>query len=75
MKTTTPYRKAREDAGIGFAEAVRLLDTSVSTLWRYESGKKMRRFDADLVAKMAALYKCTVDQLLGRSPLPEPAAS
>lgn len=55
------FKAARMAAGYGFDEAVALLKTSRTTLWRYENGKTKRK-DSDLIERMRSLYK------VGRTP-------
>lgn len=58
------FARAREAAGIGFREASRRLNVAISTLWKWEAGKGQP--PADVVGRMADLYGCSTDFLLGR---------
>jgi transcriptional regulator with XRE-family HTH domain len=58
-------KAARLAANVGQAEAARAIGIGVPTLWRYENGT--RRPDALTITRMADLYGCTTDALLGRS--------
>lgn len=60
-----PYRKAREDAGIGLREAARLLGTYPAAVHEWETTE--RKPSEKYLVKMADLYKTTVDRLIGRT--------
>lgn len=57
-------RKAREVKGLTQLEAGRLLDISNANLSAYELGK--REPDYEILLRVAELYGCTTDYLLGR---------
>jgi transcriptional regulator with XRE-family HTH domain len=57
------YRKARSDAGLKPEQAAAKLGVSVSTLFNWERGDTNP--DANMVKKMAKLYKVSPDYLLG----------
>ena len=67
----TILRKAREAARLGQGDVARFLRIGVNTLWRYENGTTSP--NADILSKMADLYGCSADALIGRSPLPQQA--
>lgn len=56
------FKMAREKAGFTQIDAAKALNIPQSTLATWEIGKAMPR--ASKLSAIAALYKCTVDELL-----------
>lgn len=64
------FREARERKGLRQVDAARSLGTAQEVLYRIEASKQMP--GRDMLIRMADLYGCSVDTLLGRtSELPE----
>ena len=57
---------ARKRTGMSQAEVARRLDLDQSSVAYWETGKRLPR--ASLLVKLADLYCCTIDELMGRSP-------
>lgn len=56
---------ARINAGLSQSEVARRIGVDQSSVSCWEAGKRMPR--AIMLVKMAELYRCTIDELLGRS--------
>lgn len=61
------FTAARVRAGLNHRQAATALGTSTAYLCRVEKGET--KPGADSLTKMADLYGCSVDALLGRAPL------
>lgn len=61
-------KAARTNRGLTQSQVAEYLCIDQTTLSKIESGT--RTIGASMLDKLAALYFCTVDQLLGESPLP-----
>ncbi len=61
----------RKRKGVSREAVARALEISAMTYMRYE--KNLRNPDAPLLVKLADFYGVTLDQLVGRAPLPETA--
>lgn len=57
----TPIKTRRINAGMGTNEAVEQLGISKSTFYKLEQG--YQKPSAELIARMAKLYKCTTDDI------------
>lgn len=57
----TPIKTRRINAGIETNEAVEQLGISKSTFYKLEQGHQ--KPSAELIARMAKLYKCTIDDI------------
>lgn len=60
------FASARENAGYNQREAAQLLGVNQSTVCFWETGRNFPR--ASMLVKMADLYCCTIDDLLGHKP-------
>jgi len=58
------FASARKDAGFSQAEAARCLGVDASTVSSWEIGRQSPR--AGMLVKMADLYCCSIDKLMGR---------
>lgn len=58
------FSSARENAGLSQREAARRLGVNQSSVSFWESGRYHPR--AAMLVKMADLYCCTIDELMGR---------
>ncbi len=58
------FASARKNAGFSQAEAARRLGVDASTVCSWEIGRQSPR--AVMLVKMAELYCCTIDELMGR---------
>lgn len=58
------FLSARENAGFSQREAARRLGVNQSSVSFWESGRYRPR--AAMLVKMADLYCCTIDELMGR---------
>lgn len=58
------FVSAREKAGLSQREASQKLGVNQSTVCFWETGRNFPR--ASMLVKMAELYCCTIDELLGR---------
>lgn len=67
----TAIRKIREQADISQAEAARRIGISRQAYSNYELGK--RQADYEMLLKIAEVFHCTVDELLGGSRPSEPS--
>lgn len=56
------FTKAREAAGLTMAESARRLGVTTSAVSQWESGQTFP--DARRLSEIAAVYGCTVDELL-----------
>lgn len=56
------FRSARENAGYTQKDVARMLDLDETTPGKWENGINMPR--AATLARLAALYCCTIEQLL-----------
>lgn len=56
------FAKAREAAGLTMAESARRLGVTTSAVSQWESGQTFP--DARRLSEIAAVYGCTVDELL-----------
>ena len=56
------FTRAREAAGLSMAESARRLGVTTSAVSQWESGQTFP--DARRLAEIAAVYGCTVDELL-----------
>lgn len=63
MKFCERLLQARQNAGLGQAEAAVKLQIGASTLRLYETGQ--RRPQSDLLVRLCKLYDCSADYLLG----------
>ena len=68
MKTER-LRQLRLERGLTQAQLARMLGVSPSSVGMYEQGR--REPDGDLLARMAAVLRCSTDELLGAVPLSE----
>ena len=59
------FVSARENAGLNQREAAKRLGVNQSTVCFWETGRNFPR--AAMLVKMADLYCCTIDDLLGRT--------
>lgn len=59
----------RKKRGLSREAVARKLEISAMTYQRYE--KNLRNPDAPLLVKLADFFDVTLDQLVGREPLPE----
>ena len=62
----------RKERGLSREAVARALDISSMTYQRYE--KDLREPTASLMVKLADFYGVTLDQLVGRAPLPDQEA-
>lgn len=60
------FASARIAAGLTQSEVARRLEIDQSAVSRWENGKRIPR--GTLLVKVADLYGCTIDELLGRVP-------
>lgn len=58
------FRAKRKAAGLSQIQVSKRLKVSNSTVSMWETGRSLPR--ADLLPKLAALYNCTIDELLER---------
>jgi len=58
------FVSARENAGLSQREAAQRLGVNQSTVCFWETGRNFPR--ASMLVKMAELYCCSIDELLGR---------
>ena len=58
-------RKMRNRKGLTMREVASELNCTVNTVWRQEKGLQQPKLDA--LRRMAQLYECTVDELIGPS--------
>ena len=65
MNIAAALAAARINAGLTQTEAARRLGVDQSTVSFWESGKKLPR--ASMLVKLADLYCCSIDELMGRS--------
>jgi transcriptional regulator with XRE-family HTH domain len=74
----TAIKQARLLAGLSFRQAASVVGVNLTTILKYERPTK-KRYDSEILGRMADAYGkridggLTVDQLLGRAPLPEAA--
>ena len=66
MSVARAFAAARENAGMNQREAAQRLGVNQSTVCFWETGRNFPR--ASMLVKMADLYCCSMDQLLGRKP-------
>ena len=59
-------REMRKRAGLTQVEVAKVLEISIDTLWRWETGAGEPRLSNML--KMSELFGCTVDELIGKNP-------
>lgn len=59
-------REMRKRAGLTQVEVAKVLEISIDTLWRWETGAGEPRL-SDML-KMSELFGCTVDELIGKNP-------
>ena len=59
-------KKYREAAGLKQAYVAKQIGIAVDTMWRYENNKGEPR--ATELLKMAELFGCTIDELVGKNP-------
>lgn len=64
MNIAANLAAARKNAGFSQHEAARRLGVDQSAVSFWESGKKLPR--ASMLVKLADLYCCSIDQLMGR---------
>ncbi len=64
MSFAKAFAIARENAGFNQREAAQRLGVNQSTVCFWETGRNFPR--ATMLVKMADLYCCSMDQLLGR---------
>lgn len=57
-------RKMRKRKGLTMREVASVLNCSVNTVWRQEKGLQEPKIDA--LRRMAQLYECTLDELIGQ---------
>lgn len=62
---STNFAAARINAGLSQGEVARRLGINQSTVSYWESGKKLPR--GTTLVKLADLYCCTIDELMGRN--------
>ena len=72
MSFAKAFIAARENAGLTQREAAEKLCVNQSTVCFWETGRNFPR--ASMLVKMADLYCCSMDQLLGRKPNPPDSA-
>lgn len=60
------FVSARESAGLSQRAAAQRLGVNQSSVCFWETGRYFPR--ASMLVKMAELYGCTIDELLGREP-------
>lgn len=65
MSFAKAFATARENAGLNQREAARRLGVNQSTVCFWETGRNFPR--ASMLVRMADLYCCTIDELMGRS--------
>lgn len=65
-------RKLREAADLTPGDVAKRLDLDVSTVYHWEDGTALPR--AATLLKLADLYHCTTDELLGREPVSRDSA-
>lgn len=65
MNIASDLAAARTNAGFTQTEAARRLGVDQSAVSYWESGKNIPR--ASMLVKMADLYCCSIDRLVGRS--------
>ena len=65
METSTHYQAFRERANLTQREAAEKLGICQASVSAYERGVKAPR--VDVVADMAQVYGCSIEELLGRS--------
>ena len=63
-------KKLRQDNNMTQDELARKIDTSRSNIANYENGKNMP--SVDILEKIAKLFDCTTDYLLGKSDIRNP---
>lgn len=66
MSFAQAFIAARENAGMSQRKAAQELGVNQSTVCFWETGRNFPR--ASMLVKMADLYSCSMDQLLGREP-------
>lgn len=59
----TRLRQFRKEYGYRIHEVARMMDVSISTICAYENGTRMPQLPG--LVKLAELYHCTTDYLLG----------
>lgn len=59
------FATARENAGLSQRDVARQLGVDQSTVCSWEVGRQHPR--ASMLVKLADLYCCTIDELMGRS--------
>lgn len=64
MSIVTAFAAARENAGLSQHEVARRLGINQATVSYWESGKTTPR--GTLLVKVADLYCCSIDRLMGR---------
>lgn len=60
-----PFVNARRRTGMSQMEVAQRLDIDQSSVAYWETGKNVPR--ASMLVKLADLYCCTIDELMGRS--------
>lgn len=63
-------KKLRQDNNLTQDELAKKIDTSRSNIANYENGKNMP--SVDILEKIAKLFDCTTDYLLGKSDIRNP---
>lgn len=63
-------KKLRQDNNLTQDELAKKIDTSRSNIANYENGKNMP--SVDILEKLAKLFDCTTDYLLGKSDIRNP---
>ncbi len=63
-------KKIRQDNNMTQDELAKRIDTSRSNIANYENGKNMP--SVDILEKIAKLFDCTIDYLLGKSDIHNP---
>lgn len=56
------FARARENAGLTIAEAAKKLDITPAAIYQWEKGQTFP--EARRLSEIAAVYGCTVDELL-----------
>lgn len=59
------FRQARLNAGLSVREVMAALNVSDAAVYQWETGVTVPR--AQMLVKLAELYCCSVDDLLGRT--------